>query len=210
MESSSPARATAFEAAWRESSGRPLLIRFARAVSGAGETALSFAVRPEASFRGFPVEGSMLAALIFGTLLGGPCLLLAVALRSVLVDEPLPGLAMALALLLAAPALYLYLRAQALHLTLVLSGKARRSFAATLRVVGYANGSLAPLLLLPIAGDLLFLVAGSMAEVSGIRKAHGLRLGEAIAVELVPVSLLLLALGAALIVAFLGWSQVRS
>ena len=152
----------------------------------------------------------MLAALVFGTLLGGPCLLLAVALRSILAEEPLPGPVTALVLLLAAPPLYLYLRAQALHLTLVLSGKARRSFAATLRVVGYANGSVAPLLLLPFVGDLLFLVAGSMAEVTGIREVHGLRLGQAIAVELVPASLLLLALGAALVVAFLGWSQTQS
>jgi len=179
-------------------------------VSGAGETALAFAARPEGSFRGFQAEGSMLAPLVFGTLVGGPCLLLGAALRSVLAEDPLPRLPTAFALLLAAPALYIYLRAQALHLTLVLSGKARRSFAATLRVVGYANGSVAPLLLLPFVGDLLFLVIGSMTEVIGIREVHDLRLGEAIAAELVPATLLLLALGAALIVAILGWSQARS
>jgi hypothetical protein len=149
-------------------------------------------------------------AAIFVTILGGPCLLLAVAWNSLRGDAPPLGPLAAVALLLAAPAGYLYIRAQALHLTLVLTGKARRSFTATFRVVGYANASVAPLLLVPFAGDLLFLLAGSLLEVTGIRVVHGLRLGEAVVAELVPASLLALALAAAILVLILKWSQARS
>jgi hypothetical protein len=204
-----------FELAWREDGGVALWRRLVRATSLAGETAVAFALRPARAFRAFRAEGGVVPPLLYGTLIGGPCLLLDAVGKTVL-SPPLGGgrplrlsIPVALALLLCVPPLYLFVRAHALHLTLVLQGRARGSFIATLRLVGYANASVAPLLLVPLAGDFLFLAAGAVVEAIGIRFVHGLSPLEAAVAELIPASILALGLLAVLTVAVIWWSQAR-
>jgi hypothetical protein len=213
-DSSGQAGEPRFELAWG-AAGAPWT-RLLRATSLAGETAAAFALRPASSFRSFRAEGSIALPLLYGTLVGGPCLLLGAVEKSLLgtfPDGSRPGppvsVPLALALLFVVPAAYLFVRAHALHLTLVLTGRVRGSFAATLRLVGYANASLAPLLLIPFAGDFLFLAAGAVVEAIGIRFVHGLSPFDAALAELIPASILALGLLAVLLVAVIWWSQAR-
>jgi hypothetical protein len=214
-ESLGPAREPRFELAWRESPGTAPWRRIIRATSLAGETALAFALRPASSFRSFHAEGAVAPPLLYGTLLGGPCLLLN-AVTKALLSQSLDALGLfrlsvpaALVLLFLVPPLYLFVRAHALHLTLVLTGRDGGSFKATLRLVGYANASVAPLLLIPLAGDFLFLVAGAAVEATGIRFVHGLSPLDAAVAEMIPASILALGLLAVLLVAVIWWSQAR-
>jgi hypothetical protein len=205
-----------FELAWSDAPGRPAWKRILRATSLAGETAAAFAFRPASSFQAFRAEGGVAPPLLYGTLIGGPCLLLDAVgkiLLPSLLDAGRPALRLpvpaALLLLLAVPGIYIYVRAQALHLTLVLEGRAGRSFHATLRLVGYANGSVAPLLLVPFAGDFLFLAAGAVVEAIGIRFVHGLSPLQAAVAEMIPAAMLALGLLAVILVAAIWWSQTR-
>ncbi len=173
------------------------------------------AFSPEKTFRSFRFDGGMAGPAAYAVVLGGPSVLLDTAVRSLLSGNEgmnqAPRLTgpPALALFLLAPPLYAYLRAQVLHLVLVLRGQARAPFQATFRVVGYANASVAPLLILPFAGDLLFLAAGAVVEATGIRECHRLTLPGAVLAEVAPAVLLLIGLLAAAVTGLLWWSQTR-
>jgi hypothetical protein len=177
----------------------------------AGETAFALACRPEASFRSFRFEGRIGPAMAYALVLGGPCLLLGVLIRTRL-EGPAGGIldpGMALLLLLAAPPIYLYVRSHALHLGLVLGGRARASFRATFRISAYANASAAPLLLVPFAGEFLFLVWGAYLEATGVRFAHRLTPGAAALAEALPAAVMVLALLAATAIGIFRWTQAR-
>jgi hypothetical protein len=115
--------------------------------------------------------------------------------------------AKACALLLLAPPLYIYVRAQLIHLTLVLTERVGQPFESTFRLVSYANASVAPLLLLPYAGDFAFLVLGALVETIGIRWCHDLTLRQAFITEVLPASFVMLSILGVVLLGVLWWSQ---
>jgi hypothetical protein len=119
------------------------------------------------------------------------------------------GPAAALGLLILAPPLYVYLRAQLLQLALLFAGLARGSFESTFRLVSYANASVAPLLVLPFAGDFLFLITGAILESIALRHVHGLTVGRALLAEVLPATVLGVVLLAAGAIGLLWWSQTQ-
>ena len=90
----------------------------------------------------------------------------------------------------------------------MLTGNGRRPFETTFRLVSYVNGSAAPLLLVPMVGDFLFLLVGAYIEIQALRHGHELSLQSAIWVEILPVSMLILTLVAVTVVSIFWWSQV--
>lgn len=179
-------------------------------LEAAGETAAAIALRPEASFRAFRLDGGMAAPIGYSILLGGPSLLIGLGARAILSPEgdeiSRPE---ALALLALLPPVYVYLRAQAIHLVLVLRGDAREPFLATFRLAAYANASVAPLLVVPYAGLFLFLAAGAAVEATGLRFGHRMNVSSAVLAELIPALVLLIGLAAGLLTRLLWWSQTR-
>lgn len=185
----------------------------------AAPTALAFACHPESAFRHFHLLGGFRDPLIYTVLLGGPPLLLGVVLKVLLIPSEvafvpgngtLPGPLMALALVFVVPPLYVYIRAQAVHLGLVLRGRVQRPFEVTFRLVAYANASVAPMLILPIVGDFVFLALGALVETVGLRECQRLSAREACLAEVLPAMMLLLGFLAILVVGFLWWSQGQS
>ena len=182
----------------------------AKSLLRAGQTAAAFAFSPGKTFQLFRREGGISRPIVFTVLLGGPCLLLDFALKPLVGGESTrPSTATALALIFLAPPVYVYLRAHALHLILVLQGRARASFKTTFRVAAYSNGSLAPLLLVPYAGEFLFLAVGAAVEALGLRSCHGLSLPAAVLAEVAPYLLLLIGCAAGILSGGLWWSQTR-
>ncbi|MBI4601067.1 MAG: hypothetical protein HY721_03815 [Planctomycetes bacterium] len=202
----------AFELAAVERPSAPGLAGAARRLvarlAAAGDTAAAIASRPSAAFRSFGHEGPLGPALAFATLIGGPSLLIDAALKALLGGEEPPSGPAALALVFAVPPLYVVLRSQALHLALVLSGRARGSFRATLRAVAYSSGAVAPLLVVPVAGECLFLAAGAYVEGTGIRWGHGLGARSAALAEMALALALVIGMAAVLAVRLLSWSPV--
>jgi hypothetical protein len=200
-----PAFERAGSTAGAESRRGPLGVaaRAACAVRAAGETAVALACTPERTFRAFRFEGGLLAPAAFSLLLASPSLALWAAERAFLWEES-GWLSPARLLLLAlgAPILYVYLRAQALHLGLVLGGRARGSFAGTFRVVGYTTGAAAPFLAVPVAGEALFLLAGALLETLGLKECHGLTLPQAVLAEALPPAALVIGMTAAAVTGF--------
>jgi len=182
----------------------------------AAPTALAFACHPESAFRRFHLLGGFRDPLIYTILLGGPPLLLGVVLKVLLLPSEvalsgngaLPGPLMALALVFVVPPLYVYIRAQAVHLGLVLRGRVQRPFEVTFRLVAYANASVAPVLIVPIVGDFVFLALGALVETVGLRECQRLSARDACLAEVLPAGMLLLGFLAILVVGFLWWSQV--
>ncbi|HVR73675.1 MAG TPA: YIP1 family protein [Planctomycetota bacterium] len=183
-----------------------------RAFSAAGATAFRLSTSPEAAFRSFRFEGPAAPPVLFVLAVGGPSLLLSVAWRALAAPHGEPALSplAAAAIFALLPPLYVYVRAQILHLSLVLRGRAVRSFTATFRVVSYSSGAVSPLLLVPFAGEVLFLAAGVVIEATGLRACHRLGPIEAAILELLPAAIILLVLLATLPLGFFWWIHTRS
>jgi hypothetical protein len=169
------------------------------------------ALRPEQAFRTFRLDGGFRSPLAYALLLAGPSLVL-----NALWKVSFPGTGFTgsfrislplLAVLLGSIPVYVYLRAQTLHLTLVLTGCVSRSFESTFRLVSYSNASAAPLLVIPFAGDLVFLAAGALIEVTALRAVHDLTLRQAVVSEVLPIAALFMGFGAMLLVRIVSWSQ---
>ncbi len=191
------------------SSGVRRLLRSAiESLAAAGQTVTAISLNPDKAFRSFRYRGGLLAPTVFSILVGGPCIVLS-SVSAVLIrgGGEMPTGVWALAACFLAPPLYVYIRAQLLHLTLVLSGRAREPFAATFRITGYSNASVAPLLVVPYVGDAIFLLAGAVVEATGLRHGHRLKLAEAAMVELAPAAALFIGMLAAVTLGFLWWSQ---
>ena len=73
------------------------------------------------------------------------------------------------------------------HLSLMLLGGARKSFETTFRVIAFAQGSTAPLQLVPCCGALAALVWNLVANCIGIAKAHEIDSGRATLAVLLPL-----------------------
>ncbi len=174
------------------------LHRAAVRVRSAGETAVAIAWSPERTFGSFRFEGGLLAPAAFLLVIATPSLALWAAERA-FVSEEGGWLSPARLLLLAVPGplIYAYLRAQALHVGLVLGGRARGSFAGTFRVVSYTTGAAAPLLAVPLVGEALFLLVGALLETLGLKECHGLTLPQAALAEAVPPGALVIGMAAA-------------
>lgn len=200
-----------FESVLKRNSGQRLpwepIRRLYRLLSSAGETAVAFSLSPDASFREFRYRGGLVAPIVFSILVGGPSLIVSLALRAVIEEEPRTVSGVWPVLLLLVPPVYVYLRAQVLHLSLVLSGHARAPFAATFRMSSYSNMSVAPLLVLPYVGDVAFLLAGAIVEATGLRHGHRMSVTEAALIELAPATALLIGILAAGALGLLWWSQ---
>ncbi|MEI7864290.1 MAG: YIP1 family protein [Chthoniobacterales bacterium] len=93
------------------------------------------------------------------------------------------GMIMVLPLLLAAGA---FISAGLLHLALMLTGGAKKSFEATFRVACYAGGSTAVLQLLPVFGAILASVWNLALVVIGLSQVHGISRGRACIAVLLP------------------------
>jgi hypothetical protein len=158
--------------------------------------------RPVQVFRCFHWDGGIARPLIYAMLAGGipaAALYVIAALRSGFPPQEVVSLPWLLAALTIVAPAWVYFEAQAAHLVLVLRGRARRPFAATLRAFAYGGSSVAWVLLVPGVGLGLWL-AGSTAVVAiALREAHGLRPVVALTATLTPLALLGLAILARLL-----------
>ncbi|HEY4283303.1 MAG TPA: Yip1 family protein, partial [Chthoniobacterales bacterium] len=73
------------------------------------------------------------------------------------------------------------------HLSLMLLGGAKKSFETTFRVVAFAQGSTAPLQLVPCCGGIIAMVWNIVANCIGISKAHEIDTGRATLAVLLPL-----------------------
>jgi hypothetical protein len=73
------------------------------------------------------------------------------------------------------------------HLSLMLLGGAKKSFETTFRVVAFAQGSTAPLQLIPCCGGLISMVWNIVANCIGVAKAHEIDSGRATLAVLLPI-----------------------
>ena len=198
-----PAFELFFRARGSDRAPRPSWMRPFGALAAAGKTAGAISLAPGAAFRSFRMEGGLALPLVYSVLVGGPFILLSTLWKAA-------GGHLVFLLVFLAPPLYLYLRAQALHLTLVLTGRATQPFEVTCRVVAYSNASVAPLLALPLVGDFLFLVAGTLIETTGIRICHSMSVKDAVIAEVIPALVLCLAFVAGTFLGLLWWSPTSA
>jgi hypothetical protein len=87
-----------------------------------------------------------------------------------------------------------------LHVSLVLTGGARRSFSCTLQAVAYA-ASANSFMVFPLVGSIISAPWGIVLQVIGLREGHGISTGRALLAWLLPFLFFLLACGAILLVA---------
>ncbi len=177
-----------------------LLLRLvAASVAGTLETAKAIVTAPERSFLCFRRRGGFALATAFVFVSGGLSLA-AKALLGGWADRPTPmrGATLA-AVVLVAPAAYVYVRAQVIHLSALFQSAAKERFEVSYRVVAYTSASLAPLLAVPVFGELLFLTAGVWIESIGLARTHGMELTKALLVEMIPAFVLIVGM-----TAFLG------
>jgi hypothetical protein len=73
------------------------------------------------------------------------------------------------------------------HLTLMMLGAASAGFEATFRVIAFAQGSAAPLQIVPVLGPLIGMVWGIVVEIMGIKELHDTTTGKAAAAVLLPL-----------------------
>lgn len=171
------------------------------------ETVWALLLRPDRAFQAFRLAGGFAPPIAFVTVVGGGALFLHVLVTA-------PGLGARsltwwqIPLFFLAPTVYVYLRAQVVHLVLVFTGHAKEAFEVTFRVIAYGSASAAVLLLVPVAGEFLFLVAGVWIESIGLARCHSISLEAALLAEVIPAALLALTVLAAATMGVLWWSQV--
>ncbi|MDB6056372.1 MAG: Yip1 domain protein [Verrucomicrobiales bacterium] len=88
---------------------------------------------------------------------------------------------------LAAVALAPFIFAGLVHLSLMLLGGAKKTFETTFRVIAFAQGSTAPLQLVPCCGVLACLVWNLVANCIGIARAHEIDTGRATLAVFLPL-----------------------
>lgn len=81
-----------------------------------------------------------------------------------------------------------FIQAGILHLCLIMTGGANRTFAATYAVVAYAWGSTALFLVFPMCGGLVSFVWRLIAEILGLAAAHETDTWRALVAELLPLA----------------------
>ena len=74
-----------------------------------------------------------------------------------------------------------------LHLCLMMVGGAKQGFEATLRVIGYAQGSIAWMNVIPIIGPLVGVIWGLVIEIIGVARAHEIDTGKAALAVFLPL-----------------------
>jgi hypothetical protein len=93
-----------------------------------------------------------------------------------------------------------FIWAALVHVSLMLLGGAKQSFETTFRVISFAQGSTAPLQLVPCCGGLIALVWNIVANCIGMARAHEIDTGRATLAVLLP---LILCCGGVLCILFL-------
>ncbi|HEX5104047.1 MAG TPA: YIP1 family protein [Pirellulaceae bacterium] len=83
--------------------------------------------------------------------------------------------------------LMLLIGAAILHVCLMLVGGARQGFETTLRVLGYAQGSIAWMNVIPIFGPLVGAIWGLVIEIIGVARAHEIETGKAVLAVFLPL-----------------------
>ncbi len=162
-----------------------------------GETISAVLLNPDRAFRLFRLEGGFAPPAAFVTAIGSAALFLhlLVAPRFDVATDARRWWQVPIIVL--APVVYVYLRAQVVHLVLVLGGHAKEAFEVTFRVVAYGSASAAVLLLVPVAGEFLFLATGVWIESTGLRRCHSISLNAALVAEVTPAAVLVLTVLAA-------------
>ncbi len=162
-----------------------------------GETISAVLLNPDRAFRLFRLEGGFAPPAAFVTAIGSAALFLhlLVAQRFDVATDARRWWHVPIVVL--APVVYVYLRAQVVHLVLVLGGHAKEAFEVTFRVVAYGSASAAVLLLVPVAGEFLFLATGVWIESTGLRRCHSISLKAALVAEVTPAAVLVLTVLAA-------------
>jgi hypothetical protein len=80
----------------------------------------------------------------------------------------------------------LLIGAAILHVCLMVVGGARQGYETTLRVLGYAQGSIAWMNVIPIVGPLVGAIWGLVIEIIGVARAHEIDTGKAALAVLLP------------------------
>ena len=93
-----------------------------------------------------------------------------------------------------------FISAALVHVSLMLLGGAKQAFETTFRVIAFAQGSTAPLQLVPCCGGLIALVWNLIASCIGIARAHEIDTGRATLAVLLP---LIVCCGGAFFILFL-------
>jgi hypothetical protein len=80
-----------------------------------------------------------------------------------------------------------FVAAGLVHVTLMLLGAANGGFEATFRVIAFAQGSAAPLQIVPMLGPLVAGIWALVIEIMGIKQLHDTTTGKAAAAVLLPL-----------------------
>lgn len=164
-----------------------------------GSFAAAVGARPAEVFAAFRWGGGFLRPILFSVLLAGPGVGLSHILDVQMTFGRLAGhisVGHLCTIICFAPPLYVLVRSLAVHWVIVAQGAATRRFEATFRAVTYANGAVAWVWIVPIAGSFVFLVWATLVEHHALRSAQRLTSGAAIRAIVFPTFALLVALAA--------------
>jgi hypothetical protein len=112
------------------------------------------------------------------------------------------GLGFVLIVLPICQVLGLFIGSGIIHLVLMLFGGAKYGFEATVRTAAYSQGSVFPLFLVPICGNMVAGIWALVCMVIGLAQMHDTTIGKAAAAVIIPIVVccgLLIAFGAAFI-----------
>jgi hypothetical protein len=104
----------------------------------------------------------------------------------------------------------IFIGAAITHVCLILVGGAKRGYETTFRVMCYAGGSAAPLVLIPCVGIFALAIASLVFEIVGLSKAHDISVGKAVLAVFLPLIVcfgLALVLGAVAILIYAVGTQ---
>ena len=165
------------------------------------ETLMMVLTKPGTAFSVMRTEGGLGGPLLYAVIGGAVGAIVAFVFSLVLSSfgllqtrEDTMGMMMGMTLSwmgflirLAAVALAPFIFAALVHVSLMLLGGAKKTFETTFRVIAFAQGSTAPLQLIPCCGGLAALVWNIVANSIGIARAHEIDTGRATLAVLLPL-----------------------